>query len=139
MKGELRADRFQFIHHQICVRKVGARICVGWLCTPRQTLRPVLSEYISQSQHWRQIPSEGYFEFVGCFSTHLLPSHPKSKVSRHTRNYSLTANVKINTSANYALNTTHPEACTEPLHVSAPGCHHQGVIQSKGVQGQQLI
>ena len=35
-----------------------------------------------------------------------------------------------------ALNKIHPEACIKFLHVSAPGCHHQGVILNKGVQGQ---
>jgi hypothetical protein len=36
----------------------------------------------------------------------------------------------------YALNKMHSEAIIKLRHVSAPGCHHQGVIQSKGVQGQ---
>jgi hypothetical protein len=37
---------------------------------------------------------------------------------------------------NYAFNKIHSEASIKLLHVSAPGCHYQGVIQNKGVQGQ---
>jgi hypothetical protein len=33
----------------------------------------------------------------------------------------------------YALNKIHSEAIIKLLHVSAPGCHHQGFIQNKGV------
>jgi hypothetical protein len=36
----------------------------------------------------------------------------------------------------YAFNKTHSEASIKLLHVSAPECHHQGVILNKGVQGQ---
>jgi hypothetical protein len=32
-----------------------------------------------------------------------------------------------------AFNKIHLEASIELLHVSALGCHHQGVIQNKGV------
>jgi hypothetical protein len=37
---------------------------------------------------------------------------------------------------NYALNKTHSEASIKLLHVSAPGCHHQGFIQNKEVQAE---
>jgi hypothetical protein len=33
----------------------------------------------------------------------------------------------------YALNKIHSEAIIKFLHVSIPGCHHQGDIQNKGV------
>jgi hypothetical protein len=33
----------------------------------------------------------------------------------------------------YALNKIHSEAITKLLHVSAPLCHHQGIILNKGV------
>jgi hypothetical protein len=36
----------------------------------------------------------------------------------------------------YALNKIHSEASIKLLHVSTPGCLHQGTIQNKGVQGQ---
>jgi hypothetical protein len=39
----------------------------------------------------------------------------------------------------YALNKIHFEASISLLHVSALGCHHQGVIQNKGVRGQQHL
>ena len=39
----------------------------------------------------------------------------------------------------YAFNKTHSEAIIKLLHISAQGCHHQGFMQNKGVQGQQLI
>jgi hypothetical protein len=40
---------------------------------------------------------------------------------------------------NFALNKIHSEASIKLLHVSAPGCHHQGVILNKAVQGQHGI
>jgi hypothetical protein len=36
----------------------------------------------------------------------------------------------------YACNKTHSEASMQLLHVSALGCHHQGALQNKGIQGQ---
>jgi hypothetical protein len=36
------------------------------------------------------------------------------------------------------MHLIHSEISIKLLHVSAPGCYHQGVIQNKGVQGQQL-
>jgi hypothetical protein len=36
----------------------------------------------------------------------------------------------------YAVNEIHSEASIKLVRVSAPGCHHQGIIQNKGVQGQ---
>ena len=33
----------------------------------------------------------------------------------------------------YAFNIAHSEAIIKLVHVSAPGCHHQGVTQNKGV------
>jgi hypothetical protein len=38
---------------------------------------------------------------------------------------------------NYALNKIHSEASLKLLHISAQGCHHQGVIPNKDVKGQQ--
>jgi hypothetical protein len=34
----------------------------------------------------------------------------------------------------YALNKVHLRISIKLLHVSAPGCHHQGIIQNKRVQ-----
>jgi hypothetical protein len=36
----------------------------------------------------------------------------------------------------YALHKIHSEANIKLLHVSASWCHHQGIIQNKGVQDQ---
>jgi hypothetical protein len=47
--------------------------------------------------------------------------------------------ILINTSPSYALNKICSEASTKLLHVSTPGCHHQGVIQSKEVEGQHAL
>jgi hypothetical protein len=38
--------------------------------------------------------------------------------------------------ATYAFNKIYLRTSIELLHFWAPGCHHQGVIQNKGVQGQ---
>jgi hypothetical protein len=38
----------------------------------------------------------------------------------------------------YALNKIHLEESTKLLHVSAPGCHNQGVIHNNGVQAQNV-
>jgi hypothetical protein len=39
----------------------------------------------------------------------------------------------------YALNKIHSQASIKLLHVLAPWCHHQGVIENKGVQDQQHL
>jgi hypothetical protein len=39
----------------------------------------------------------------------------------------------------YALNKIHSEASIKLLHVSALGCHHQGVTRNKGGQGQKVF
>jgi hypothetical protein len=67
----------------------------------------------------------------------LLATNDCNESKNSLARYSLPVNSQVFNQSilqpTYALNKVHSEAIIKLLHVLAPGCHHQGVIQNKGV------